>query len=386
MDTIEIWKFIFVGAALNGFFVTVGLFRSKKGSRAANQILALLIFIISIICLDYFLTITGLYKTYPHFIYSSAVLWFLVGPLIYLYVSKQLNPKKKFSYLHLLHFVPALIALTQISRFYLLSGEAKLNYFEQTLLNSQDGAGLWDLSYAVLIIIYVAVSYYKVKKYEENYKEKFAGGHLVHVHWLKYLFAVFTTYLFIDFIFANIVSYLGYSDVLNIYANISLLIISTSIFAIGFLSLNFPETLFPEIEREESKPKEKTSKYDTSALSDEKKKEYLNTITLVMENEKPYLNDELKLKDLSELTGISTHNISQVLNQELDSKFYDFINRHRIKEAKKLLIDPEYSNYSILSIALEVGFSNSASFYRAFKKFTNQTPTGYLNSQKITTA
>lgn len=383
MNTIEVWKYIFAAAALNGLFTSVGLFKSKKGSHSANKILAFLLLVIAIICLDYFVVISSLYKSYPHLIYISAVLWFLVGPLIFLYIFKQLNPQKTLSLWHILHFVPAVIALTQIFQFYFLSGAAKLSYFEQTISVSSDGNSLWDLSYAIQIIIYVIISYFFVRKYESEYKEIFSGEHFIHIHWLKYLLGVFSAYLLIDFVFAKVATQLNLTSVINVYMNISLFLISSVIFAIGFLSLNFPESLFPDIQKDKKRNDEiSKAKYDTSGLNELKKDEILEKLEKVIIDERPYLNSELKLKDLSNLSGISSHNISQVLNQKLGTKFYDYINRFRIEEAKKLLIDPKYSNYSILSIVMEVGFSNSASFYRAFKKFTNQTPTQFLEKNK----
>jgi AraC-like DNA-binding protein len=379
LTTIDLWKYIFIAAALNGFLTSISLFRSKKGNPAANKYLAILLVVISIICLDYFAVISSLYKSYPHLIYISAILWFLVGPLIFLYVFKQLNPQNKLSPWHLLHFVPAFVALTQIYQFYFLSGSAKLGYFEQTLASSTDGIGLWDLAYAVQIIVYVIISYIFVRRYENQYKDKYAGEHFIHIYWLKYLLGIFSTYLLLDFVFANVAAQLNWDSVFNVYMNISLLLISSIIFAIGFLSLNFTATLFPQIRIDDDLQK---AKYNTSGLDESKKDEILEKLNEVMKNEKPYLISDLKLKDLSSSSGISPHNISQVLSQKLGTKFYDYINQYRIEEAKKLLRDSSYSNYSILSIAMEVGFGNSASFYRAFKKFTDQTPTQFIESKK----
>lgn len=378
MNTIDLWKYIFVAAALNGFITSISLFRSKKGSSSANKYLAILLLVISIICLDYFAVISSLYKSYPHLIYISAVLWFLVGPLIFLYIFKQLNPQNKLSPMHLLHFMPAFVALTQIYQFYFLNGSAKLNYFEQTL-SASDGLALWDLSYAIQIIIYVIISYTFVRKYEDRYKDKYAGEHFIHIYWLKYLLGIFSTYLLIDFVSANIAAQLNLVSVFNVYMNISLLLISSIIFAIGFLSLNFPATLFPQVKADNDLQK---AKYNASGLDESKKNEMLDKLNEIMKNEKPYLNSNLKLKDLSLITRISPHNISQVLSQKLKTKFYDYVNHYRVEEAKRLLQDSSYSNYSILSIAMEVGFGNSASFYRAFKKFTNQTPTQFIDSKK----
>jgi AraC-like DNA-binding protein len=45
-----------------------------------------------------------------------------------------------------------------------------------------------------------------------------------------------------------------------------------------------------------------------------------------------------------------------------------------------MLKDDSFSNYTITAIGLEAGFNSNASFYRAFKKQTNVSPSDYRNS------
>lgn len=54
------------------------------------------------------------------------------------------------------------------------------------------------------------------------------------------------------------------------------------------------------------------------------------------------------------------------------------MNQYRIKEVKNLLLQNKEKNMTIDHIAYDVGFNNKSSFYMAFKKFTNNTPTNYI--------
>ena len=67
----------------------------------------------------------------------------------------------------------------------------------------------------------------------------------------------------------------------------------------------------------------------------------------------------------------------QLLNEHLSLKFADFVNAYRVKAVQKMLIDPAYNHFTILSMAFDAGFKNKASFNSAFKKHCGQTPTQY---------
>jgi ligand-binding sensor domain-containing protein/AraC-like DNA-binding protein len=93
-----------------------------------------------------------------------------------------------------------------------------------------------------------------------------------------------------------------------------------------------------------------------------------------------YLNSELKLSDVAAALDYSVHEISQVLNQYMQTNFPDFINSYRIEELKKRMSDDQYLKYTLTAIAGQCGFSSKASFYRAFKKATQKTPAEYFKN------
>jgi AraC-like DNA-binding protein len=68
---------------------------------------------------------------------------------------------------------------------------------------------------------------------------------------------------------------------------------------------------------------------------------------------------------------------SKLVKSHSSYKFSDFINSVRVEQAKKLLSDNEFSQYTIVAIGLECGFNSKSTFYSAFKKFTSETPTTY---------
>jgi AraC-like DNA-binding protein len=95
----------------------------------------------------------------------------------------------------------------------------------------------------------------------------------------------------------------------------------------------------------------------------------------VMEERELYLNCDLTLPDLAKASGLSAPQISQVLNGQMNQIFFSFVNNYRIQLARRMLLDPETSGMPIVELAVEVGFKSKSSFYDAFKRATNMTPT-----------
>lgn len=99
-----------------------------------------------------------------------------------------------------------------------------------------------------------------------------------------------------------------------------------------------------------------------------------------MNIEKHYLNPELNLNLLSELTALNPRVISAVCNQVFNKGFGEFVNEYRIEEAKRQLSNPKNQHLTIASIAYDSGFNSLPTFQRAFRQIMNHTPKEYQNS------
>ena len=72
----------------------------------------------------------------------------------------------------------------------------------------------------------------------------------------------------------------------------------------------------------------------TQSVIDEK---LMQRIYQLMENEKPYLNSELKVSDLAEKLGTTSRNISDSIRKSTNNSFANYINAYRIDYAKALM-------------------------------------------------
>ena len=128
--------------------------------------------------------------------------------------------------------------------------------------------------------------------------------------------------------------------------------------------------------------KNQPSKYGKTGLSKAFSEELKHKLDMLMQTRKPYLSQELRLDDIAELLNISRHHASQVINENYGLNFFDYVNAYRVEEAKRLLQGNQENNVqSISEVAYQSGFNNRVSFYNAFKKVTNTTPTEYLQAK-----
>ena len=124
--------------------------------------------------------------------------------------------------------------------------------------------------------------------------------------------------------------------------------------------------------------KEKShSKYKNSSLSTKERTRLKESILDLMKKKEPYLDIDLKQKDLAQLLSISTHHLSEVLNLSFGHNFYNFINIYRVNKAKQLLKTTKSKDMKIITVAYDSGFNNKTSFNRIFKGHVGLTPSQY---------
>lgn len=118
--------------------------------------------------------------------------------------------------------------------------------------------------------------------------------------------------------------------------------------------------------------------YRTTSLSDEECKRLLRKLETLMKEDKPYTNPDLKSVELARMIGTTSHSLSFLFNQYLRTSYYDYVNKYRVDEFKRLVADTDTSKYTLSAMAERCGFSSRATFFRHFKAHTGLTPAEYL--------
>ncbi|HWU95211.1 MAG TPA: helix-turn-helix domain-containing protein [Sphingomonas sp.] len=91
-----------------------------------------------------------------------------------------------------------------------------------------------------------------------------------------------------------------------------------------------------------------------------------------------YRESGLTIGVLAEKLGVPEHRLRALINQRLGYRnFSDFLNSHRIGDARAWLADPARVDLPVLTLAMDLGYGSLAPFNRAFRDATGTSPSEY---------
>ncbi len=96
-----------------------------------------------------------------------------------------------------------------------------------------------------------------------------------------------------------------------------------------------------------------------------------------MEIDKLFLKHNLNIDQFSKRIDLPVKDVSAVINKHYNTNFFEFMNKYRVEEAKRLLSDSQYANVTILDILLEAGFNSKSAFHRFFNRLVGVSPTEF---------
>jgi len=356
----------------------------------ANKTLSLLFLSYSLVMLEMILWDMNYHLLYPHFVLILTGAPFLIGPFQYLYTSYLSHYYQKFKKQHLLHFIPFVVFELSMLPLLLQSNESLVARIKYTASGGVSVVSL-ILNWLIMfhIVIYTIFVVLVIRKYSKRIKNIFSSVASIKLGWLRNITILFSLGI-VMYIIENALNTSGIisnqfiiSSLITpvvIYLTSYLVIIKSEIFASPEFNRLIEEIPVGEPEVQAEEVQNVPKKYIKSGLSEEKAKEYVANLIEIMEKEKPYLNSELTLGGLAELLSIPAHNLSEVINTQLNQSFFDFINSYRVNKVKFDLGDPAKNNLTLLAIAMEAGFNSKSSFNTIFKKHTGLTPSGYKKS------
>ena len=344
------------------------LISTKKPATTANRLMAAWLFLI---CTE--LVIALLNSTVIE-MYAFPFVAFTYGPLLYLYVRFMTDPERKFNWLSLIHFIPFVVFLTVSVIF----REVKLlkdlrNFFAPDRFISL--RIVYSTCFFLSVTVYSILAFVEISRHQKKLKDlvSYTSG-LITLNWLKILSISYYVAFLILFILGGlnmIGDFIPFDPYFVVFAFIAIFS-----FAYSFYVIKQP-VIYGEGVRLKEEGSKENGKYAKSGLKDNQAKNYLDKLISIMETEKPYLNRDLSIQDLSDFTGIPRHHLTQVLNEVHGRNFFTFINEYRVNDVILRFGDPKNNNFTILAIAYDAGFNSKTTFNSIFKSQTGMTPSEY---------
>ncbi len=184
----------------------------------------------------------------------------------------------------------------------------------------------------------------------------------------KWILSIYFSFLLL--VFTYVLSFVGKTEVLYITGP---LIFSLVIY------LNILLFIFRKNIQDLTTAEPKYSNKIESKIAEE----VMERLKELMNRQHIYTNSELKINDLATSLNMSVHQLSQVLNDNYDTSFNNYINQLRIEYSKKL-IEEKANQFTLEAIGRESGFNSKTTFFTLFKKINGITPKEYKESMKNT--
>lgn len=366
--------FTFIGIALS-LLLIISMLTNNKGNLIANMCLSLVFLILIFsVCNSGIFYYTNLVYRFPHVIMLPMLFLPLVGPLFFIYIKLLVDGKHFLNLKIILHFLPALIYLVYQIPFLSQHGDRKLVYINQFMTNTIDIKSKTETSIVlsltiIQITIYFILSLRHISEFEA-YLKSIYSYEKIDFMWIKrFIFAVLFTFLNVG-VFLALMKFLNLS-LKTAYRPLPLVVVSFLCY-LTYHAMRQSNVMIDSNLRNIIFEENSTILLNKSEIDCIVKK-----INKAMEVEKYFTEPSLSLPDLASKLGVLRNQLSFVINNQFGETFCDFINRHRVKEAKRQILESKNHSFNLLNIAMNVGFNSKTAFNVNFKKFTNISPSEY---------
>ncbi|MCP5145144.1 MAG: helix-turn-helix transcriptional regulator [Gammaproteobacteria bacterium] len=391
-----------IGAA-HGLFLALALVNTREAAVAGRLFIALLTLAFAIDLGHEFLTQSRYLLQVPSLAYVDPIINLAYGPSFYLYTCALIEGDT-FRYRHhlWLHYLPLGVAAALCATLPALSADdvAALFYAEAGMVTGErvNSIVLWIAQAAVVSIgAYLFASLRRLLRHARWVRQQFSSIEHVTLNWLRNLLLALSVLYGILLVDGFIAGPLGFDEDMNRLLYLAVVIV---IYAMGYLGMRQPAiftTRTPVATRPDDavgemptqvgsgapQPEpEPESKYRSSALDTQLSQALSLDLTRHMEQNRPYLESQLTLPQLADQLAISPNYLSQVINEQLQMNFFDFVNGYRVKDAQLMLTGDSADERSILDIAYAAGFNSKSAFYTAFKKRTGVTPSEFRKAAR----
>ena len=398
MPFLNLWSVLILLGSAQGLFLSWTFFFSPLGRSLSNRLLGLLLLTLALLVVEILLCYSGYIQFVPFAVGLTEPLAFVVSPLLYLYVRSLTQSAFGWRPRYLLLLLPAVVHAGYLVPFFAQSGAWKLRTVADSFHQPHPAAAVaahdfwWFATYAQFyasfylglgsyLLLYLGIQLRLLLQYRRQAAQSASVA-----SWLKRLGLGFGLLLLV-YLGATTYFHLttgGVSDVGDVWlaSFISLLFYALSGRAISRSTLVAVDPVAepPLPAALPSEPALPKQKYEKTGLSPDVTAAILARLRDWMATTSPYRNPDLSLADLAAQLHLPPHHLSQVINEQCQQNFFDFLNGYRINEVKRQLRSLDTAHLKLEEIGFAAGFNSKSTFNAAFKKHTQTTPSQFRKS------
>lgn len=311
-----------------------------------------------------------------------------VYPLFYLYIA-QLTGRKQITLKDLWVLLPAVIIGASSLFFYIFMSQTEQNDFVTKVFyhnQSLYADGPWYIKgqmvrIAVMKVVFplqiIPVGYFgykHLKAFQMEIEEFYSNVEERSVYKVRAMLITFIIFSLCSII-ANHLGRQYFSNQIWLIAIIALLF-SILLYAVSYISYKQSfsiETLVNDLTKGDNEIAAEEAEKEEQQEEEDSYTELKRKILEQMEEHKIFRQKDLRLSDLATAISSNRTYVSNLINKEFEMAFSDYINSRRVEYVKELILrNPNPIDWS--EVIDKAGFSNEATFYRNFKKFTGSTP------------
>ncbi|RZL07451.1 MAG: AraC family transcriptional regulator, partial [Hymenobacter sp.] len=348
-------------------------------NRLANRWLGIFLGCVGCVLLGRVLPGTPVAAQYPSLPGWLELTRLAMGPAFYLSVVQFTAPSRPWQWRDTLHFLPWLLFLLVMLPSLLGWGPAGVARLPSG--TAAVGRVLVFATPKVQAIGYWLAAYLALRQHQRHVLQLTAQPEPIDLQWLKQV--LWGLALLVGLWLNELFFHLGWVLALTPAGYLG------AVFYLAYYALRQPEVFaFPAPVRAEIQelwqpespalPDPAPSSPKQARLSPSQVAYWQQRLNQLLETEKVYLEADLSLPALAQRAGLSTHELSYVLNEGFGVNFFQFINAYRVAEAQRLLASAQHQHLSLVGIAFEAGFSSKTTFNTTFKKVTGLTPSQFL--------
>lgn len=364
---------LIIGSVQAFFLGILLLFRNT--SSLSNRLLVVWMIVLGLNLLGVYLGTTGFYRQNPNYFGWDAALPLLHGPLLFIYVNLSIKQVPKWRPLYFLHFLPYIFFAVYIPyRAHSPTVVDRYTFIREMFFAPDLPILIFEISIHFIVLIYIFLAHRTLKRFRSKLPDLYSYTEGIDMNWLR---VVLGALLFISFV---IIGSVIASDVLRLFSLDfkAALFYGTLALLPFYLTFFHQSIVYPSDDLMTSSAP--TKKYSNSTLTPQESLEMRDRLDDLMRVEKLYLDSRLSISKLAIKLSVHPKALSQIINEQHQMTFFNFVNKYRVQEAKDRISNPDYNHLTLLGIGLDCGFNTKSSFNSVFRKFTNQTPSQYRSS------